>query len=840
MWVNRWSRKAYVTLASSFRSSLQLALRAWLVIGLLVMTGGTVWLNASPPPVEARAAATRSKTVQFFGGQYASTTADNHNVKNDFAAQTMHLAETGVTVTDAYVEFTAQIGGNTSTTYNSAYLYFDVCTPACTPSTTAFTTTAGLGPSVRAESQYMRFRAQVSAEADLAAYTGGGADRTFQIGYCFATTASCTGTASAQIQGAAAKLFVTYTYAASSATQTNTVNYPLESAADVGSATTYVGNCTVDSNCPLFSYNADIPEITSQKSQWFDMHLYSNAVGGTDETSAFQVDGNATGPTHATEADLTNNGGYVNYLSSGLAGYANNTAQQLEWVTGGLGSSVISSLHGGETVVTYTSPKSAATKTKTVTYPVGEIITTVGTTTKSALVGPTVFLPESGRTIKKAWFRVSSNVNAASTGGTINLTHKVGNNAESAVTAYDSSGETYPFNIDGTYNYLIPASQYAELNAASGTAGKAVQMSAQWLTASKGAVNAELVITYQYTGDTNGYLANQTLFAGQQTAAPATTYTTATGAIAPAIPENIGTVTIRGASQWMSGKNTGTTTSEAMGANLSTGACTATNTTTNAKSAELTNIGFRIDKTANTVNTPSQTYTACYSSSNGSVFSGSLNIVYQWDAPILEQAAYRWFNNADSTNVGSPLAALNTSATSVPVNSPFRLRMLMDVSGGQLPASVLQFKLQYALRSGTCDTAFVGETYADVPTSSGDIVFHNNAAPADGTSLTTNANDPTHGGPTHTVVGQTYEEANNFTNTALIPAGQDGMWDFALNDAAAFGTYCLRMVESDGLVLDGYTQVPEILLCNRPPLNNTMRHGAFFCDGAERAFYWST
>ncbi|MGC8776163.1 MAG: hypothetical protein ACP5QN_02545, partial [Minisyncoccia bacterium] len=60
---------------------------------------------------------------------------------------------------------------------------------------------------------------------------------------------------------------------------------------------------------------------------------------------------------------------------------------------------------------------------------------------------------------------------------------------------------------------------------------------------------------------------------------------------------------------------------------------------------------------------------------------------------------------------------------------------------------------------------------------------------------------------------QTYEELNNFTNSvAAIPSGQDGKWDFSLKDngASANTAYCLRIVKSDGTVLDTYNVIPQI------------------------------
>jgi hypothetical protein len=91
------------------------------------------------------------------------------------------------------------------------------------------------------------------------------------------------------------------------------------------------------------------------------------------------------------------------------------------------------------------------------------------------------------------------------------------------------------------------------------------------------------------------------------------------------------------------------------------------------------------------------------------------------------------------------------------------------------------------------------------------IAFNDNASPADGSALTSNANDPTHSGDT--VVNQTYIESNDFTNSeANIPSGQDGKWDFSLidNGAPANTTFCFRVVRSNGTALDTYSVYPEI------------------------------
>ncbi len=182
-----------------------------------------------------------------------------------------------------------------------------------------------------------------------------------------------------------------------------------------------------------------------------------------------------------------------------------------------------------------------------------------------------------------------------------------------------------------------------------------------------------------------------------------------------------------------------------------------------------------------------------------------------------EQSAYRFFANTDSTDVGSPLAAQDTAATLSSAGAAFRLRMLTHVGVSDLFTNEGSFKLQFAQQSGTCDTAFSGETYVDV-TAATAIAYNNNVTPADGSALTANANDPTHGGDT--IVNQTYEELNNFTNSqAVVNTGQDGKWDFALidNGATAGTAYCFRAVKSDGSLLNTYTVIPQITTAAAAP-----------------------
>lgn len=141
----------------------------------------------------------------------------------------------------------------------------------------------------------------------------------------------------------------------------------------------------------------------------------------------------------------------------------------------------------------------------------------------------------------------------------------------------------------------------------------------------------------------------------------------------------------------------------------------------------------------------------------------------------------------------------------------------MSVTQNKLRQNEKTFKLQFAQKVGTCDTNFTGEVYSDVtPTSA--IAFNNNATPTDETPLTANANDPVNGATP--VINQSYQELNNFTTSvAAIPKDQDGKWDFSLidNTAPDNSSYCFRMVESNGTLLNTYTVIPEITTSSPAP-----------------------
>lgn len=180
--------------------------------------------------------------------------------------------------------------------------------------------------------------------------------------------------------------------------------------------------------------------------------------------------------------------------------------------------------------------------------------------------------------------------------------------------------------------------------------------------------------------------------------------------------------------------------------------------------------------------------------------------------PAYEQSGYRLFNNSNSTNVGSALAGANSAGSLGANGAQFRARILLHNSGANLSTNGDNFKLQFAGKgAGSCASpSGTPGTYTDVTTSTA-ISYYDNATPTDGSALTSNGSDPTHS--SDTIRNQTYEEANNATNSqAAINTGEDGMWDFSLYDNTAGNliTYCFRVVKSDGGTLTTYTHYPEV------------------------------
>ena len=166
--------------------------------------------------------------------------------------------------------------------------------------------------------------------------------------------------------------------------------------------------------------------------------------------------------------------------------------------------------------------------------------------------------------------------------------------------------------------------------------------------------------------------------------------------------------------------------------------------------------------------------------------------------PHISLSGFRFFANSNSLDVGAALAGINTAAALSAAGDAFRLRLLMHVATSTLAQGRQNFALQFAGKgAGSCASpSGTPATYTDV-TNHSLLSFNQNTLAREGFLLTTNANDPTHGGDT--ISTQIYTAWANFSNSlSSILFGRDGKWDLSLKDngAAAGTSYCLRVAKT--------------------------------------------
>lgn len=168
----------------------------------------------------------------------------------------------------------------------------------------------------------------------------------------------------------------------------------------------------------------------------------------------------------------------------------------------------------------------------------------------------------------------------------------------------------------------------------------------------------------------------------------------------------------------------------------------------------------------------------------------------------------------EDISISSPMANQNSLAAVANNGIPFRLRMAIHVTSGDIGAGDGTMKIQFAQRGAdnTCDTNFTNEIYSDISPSTGKVRFYNNPNAIDGIAFISNAADPVHSG--HAILTQSYEESNSFGFRKGVQVGEDGLWDFSLvTSGAVIGEYyCFRAVKNDGATLATYERIPEIYI----------------------------
>lgn len=156
-----------------------------------------------------------------------------------------------------------------------------------------------------------------------------------------------------------------------------------------------------------------------------------------------------------------------------------------------------------------------------------------------------------------------------------------------------------------------------------------------------------------------------------------------------------------------------------------------------------------------------------------------------------------------------------------------RIRMSIQVLNSTLPEFTRAYKLQYGVRDSTCSAIDEGD-WEDVGAIGSAEVWrgYNAAGLTDATALST---DPPTGGDLNLSVSDvsgTLEEANDsVTNvfTALESEDIEYDWIVQQNGAAPETFYCFRMVESNGTVLGGYVNYPQLRTSSFTPTTQNWR-----------------
>jgi hypothetical protein len=182
---------------------------------------------------------------------------------------------------------------------------------------------------------------------------------------------------------------------------------------------------------------------------------------------------------------------------------------------------------------------------------------------------------------------------------------------------------------------------------------------------------------------------------------------------------------------------------------------------------------------------------------------------------------------APATPIGAPFAPQNTPLD-FPNLTPLTLRIAVAVDNSGIRMSGQAFTLEYAIVNGGAACSSVPRAnYTGATTASGALRYYDDSRYTDAQPIASGATDPTDG--TRVMAPQTYEEQNNFSNSAsAIYAGQDGMWQFSLvidSTTLRGRDFCLRVATSGGTQLTA-SNIAEVSY--GPQMTQLMKGGKWF------------
>ncbi len=295
-------------------------------------------------------------------------------------------------------------------------------------------------------------------------------------------------TAASNVRLTNMKLILTYEsdFSALPHTETKTVRFPIDSTT-AGDTGTKRAACAGSATCS-FTYNADIPDATADADildVWFELSAEVNSA--TASTFTPQINGGGAGTAYGwseTQTDDTN----VNVWyrpSIGSPNFQRSTAQQLDVVNGTVPLNVL----GGELIITYRYETDAASQTETISYYMDQD-TAAGSSTKNTF-SQSVYIANSGFSVKNLWYKVRSSMSAATT---LTVFGTVGGATE-ASNAYTIAA-TNPRSGNAPTIYYNMSADVGSFTSSPTTIAGATQYS----DADGGPHGVELYVTYTWNG----------------------------------------------------------------------------------------------------------------------------------------------------------------------------------------------------------------------------------------------------------------------------------------------------------------------------------------------------
>lgn len=442
----------------------------------------------------------RTTGTNVYAGSSWNTT------KGSAGTVSIEIPGTGIAVRNAYLE--ARISVSTAANTTDIDMLFDA-TPGPNSGTDGRVSPVIQGTFAETSGQgyWMLVRAEVGSQ--LAVQT----DSDWNSGVDVVAGLSTTGPTT---QLNSIKLVVTYEqdYDETPHDEIKTVRFPLDSTATGDTGSTRAA-CAASATCS-FSYNANIPDLLSSsnaniESAFFELHAVSDSATAPSFTP--QINGGTAGSSHSDGEALADvRDMYVLYAPIiGGSDFLPNTAQTLDIVNGSVDLNTL----GGELIVTYKFNTGSSSQTETVRYFV-EQDTAQNSTTKTSFTRSSFNISNSGFSVSNLWFKVRTSHAAAQT---FTVFGNVGGAGEQS-NAYTLTG-TNPRGGEAVIIYDMSADA-SSFNASPTTVAGASQFSS---ATGDSEVNAELFITFTWTGTNFGTQTKTVLYNGGTSGAAPTVAT---------------------------------------------------------------------------------------------------------------------------------------------------------------------------------------------------------------------------------------------------------------------------------------------------------------------------